>query len=257
LAVLCTEDHDAHHRPRSYPRHLDLPAEKILEKKISWEAFVVEAKKPKPDIVATVTAYGTSELVHSMQLVFQRRNGAIEFVCSYHLLDGNLDRMTTNLTQEVSEIGPNIPVVLIDSPMPVEHCPCCGTGYSRTLDKVHAAKLTDANWSTHSITAIYVNPDQPSLAISIGYCDETLYSGTLHLCAGTHLHYRCDYYDERVAVAAKPSVRAQATRIVGKVVREFETAHLRIGTGPNNNPVIIEDLNLPSCWEKLAGRRRR
>ena len=51
--------------------HLELSPEQIREYKKSWEAFVNEARQPFPKVVATLTAYGTKELVHSLQLVMQ------------------------------------------------------------------------------------------------------------------------------------------------------------------------------------------
>lgn len=70
LAVLCVEDHDRHHRPNEYEsraNHLELDAKEILRLKNSWEAFVAEAKRPDPRVIAALSAFGTMELIHSLQ----------------------------------------------------------------------------------------------------------------------------------------------------------------------------------------------
>src|SRR4051812_16199643 len=74
LAVLCVEDHDKHHRPGEYgarAHHLELDAREILRLKNSWESFVLESNKPSPKVLATLSCYGTEELIHSLQLVMQ------------------------------------------------------------------------------------------------------------------------------------------------------------------------------------------
>jgi hypothetical protein len=100
--------------------------------------------------------------------------------------------------------------------------------------------------------SIYINPDNPSLAISLGLPDKHLYSGTLHLCQGGYLHYSCDYYDERVKIKRKPSVRTQVTQLAQKIVSEFEPAHIFIGTGDHNKPNLIDNFKLPKVWENRA-----
>jgi hypothetical protein len=74
LALLCVEDHDQHHRPSQYAarhNHLNLTGEELIAFKTSWEAFVAEAQRPSPQVVATLSCYGTEELIHSLQLVMQ------------------------------------------------------------------------------------------------------------------------------------------------------------------------------------------
>ena len=136
LSVLCVEDHDRHHRPSGYhlnPNHLELGADRIRAFKQSWEAFVAEARNEHPTVKATVTCYGTYDLIHSAQLVLQWPDERIEYERSYHLLDCNLDLMTDRLLEEVMSIGQHVKLFLIDEPLPVEHCPCCGKGFSRTV----------------------------------------------------------------------------------------------------------------------------
>lgn len=75
LAVLCVRDHDANlrpeeHRPRAAVNHLDSDRDTIASKKAEWEAFVAEAGRPKPAVLATLTAYGTEDSLHSANLHF-------------------------------------------------------------------------------------------------------------------------------------------------------------------------------------------
>jgi len=255
LAVLCVEDHDRHHRPAAYSavvNHLDLSPKVITEHKQSWQAFVVEARSEAPKVIATLAAYGTVESVHSLQLVMQWPDEKIEYKRSFHLLDANPDRLTDEIIAEVQAIGPHLKLVSLSEPLPIEHCPCCGTGYSRTIKPALVTRLTDPTWTTDSLCTVYVNPKQASLAIAVFLREEHLFSGSLHLCGGKFLHYANDYYDERVPIRKSPSVRAQASVIVRSVIKEWAPASLLIGTGNPDSPSLIEGLDLPSCWEKRA-----
>lgn len=255
LAVLCVEDHDRHHRPGSYSaavNHLDLSPKVIAEHKKSWESFVIEARSEAPTVLATLAAYGTKECVHSLQLVMQWPDERIEYKRSFHLLDASLDRMTNEIIAEVQAIGPHVQLISLSEPLPIEHCPCCSTGYSRTIKPALVIRLTDPTWQTDSICSIYINPSQPSLAISVAFRDQHLFSGSLHLCQGKFLHYTNDYYDERVALRESPSVRAQVSAIVHSVVKEWAPANLLISTGRHDSPSLIKNLDLPRCWEKRA-----
>jgi hypothetical protein len=250
LAVLCVQDHDVHHRPQSYssPKHLELGAERIKELKESWEAFVEEAKKPNPKVLAVLTTYGDYSNIHSMRLVFQWQDDRIEFTRTYHLLDGPMDELVDNMLEEIRWLGDNISLVLIDEPQPVEYCPCCHSGYSRTLDKNMAIKLTADSWEDDSLCSIYVNPTFPSLAINIFFRGEVIYRGHLHLC-GDHLHYHCDKFDERVPIRGGISVREQAIRIIVKIFKDWGPGGVLIGTGDHDDPYLIDDLILPEIWE--------
>lgn len=252
LAVLCVEDHDKHHRPDEYevrPKHLELGANEILRLKTSWERFVEEARKPNPAVLATLSCYGTEDLIHSLQLVMQWPDERIEYQKSFHLLDGNLGQLTTQVLEELRTIGAGIQLAVIDRPLPVEHCPCCGTGFSRTMKPAVVARLTDPTWKTDSICSMYINPKQPSLALVFFLRDKELFRSSLHLCNGTHLHYATDGIEERDLVRPKPSVRTQATRIVKHVLSEWNPAHIFIGTGKHENPKLISELSLPRVWE--------
>ena len=252
LAVLCVEDHDRHHRPDAYQaavNHLELCPEEIRKHKQSWEAFVIEARKPSPNVIATLAAHGTYEEIHSVQLVMQWSDERIEYRRLYHLLEGNLDKMTDAVFDELKDFGPGVKIALISEPLPVEHCPCCGAGYSRTLKPAVVIRHTDPEWSTQSACSIYIRPETPSLAVVFFLRDEHLISGSLHLCQGRFLHYHSEGIDERLAVQRRPSIRAQAKRIVNKVLKDWSPAKVFIGTGNPDSPDLIEGLDLPACWE--------
>jgi 5-methylcytosine-specific restriction endonuclease McrA len=142
IAVLCVRDHDAHHRPEVYrPKaamnHVDLGREVIVAKKAEWEAFVAEARRPQPGVLATFTAYGTEESIHAAKLAFQwaneRADGRTVFERIYHLLDAPPPRWADWAVEELVWLGRGIKLVLLDKPVPVEHCPCCSVGMTRTI----------------------------------------------------------------------------------------------------------------------------
>ena len=250
LAVLCVEDHDRHHRQLAYQarvNHLDLDAEQVLKYKASWERFVSACQSPGAPVLATLTMFGTEDLIHSAQVVYQWRDETIEHKHSFHLLDGGYEQWVDDLITEVASIGPHLSIAMIEEPQSVEHCPCCGTGLSHTTKSALLVKLTDERWSTNSIMSIYVNPKNPSLSISLGIGEEHLYCGWLHLCQNKFLHYVCDHYEERIRLKRKPSVRTQATRLVKRIMEEWNPAILFIGTGDHDSPEIVEEFNLPLC----------
>jgi hypothetical protein len=233
LAVLCVEDHDRNHRPGAYRlrvNHLELGPEQLRQHKISWETFVVEARQPNPKVVATLAAYGSAELIHSLQLVMQWPDERIEYTRSYHLLDGALDVLTDDVMEEISRIGQNIKLMVVSEPVPVEHCPCCGTGVSRTVKPAVVTRHTDPDWPTNSSCAIYINPETPLITLLFSVRQEELFVGTLHLCRGRFFHYHSNGIDERIAVRHKPSTRDQATRIVRTLLKEWSPAKVFIGT---------------------------
>lgn len=108
LAVLCVEDHDRYHRPGTYaprPRHIEMSAAEILAFKQDWQAFVAEAQHLNPKVIATLACYGTKELIHSLQLVMQWPDERIAMTTSYHLLDGDFNRLTDEVIADVWSIG--------------------------------------------------------------------------------------------------------------------------------------------------------
>lgn len=253
LAVLCAEDHDHHHRPKLYSKalnHLELSAQVIAEHKQSWEAFVIEARRDAPTVVATLSMYGTDEYIHSLHLAMQWPDERIEYEQSFHLSLKSPDLLTDEIIAEVQAIGSNMQLVCIDKPLLPEHCPCCGTGYSRTIKPAIVTRLTDPAWKTDSVCSIYINPKQASLSILFALRDaDPLFTGSLHLCQGRFLHYKNDYYEERVPLRDSPSVRTQATSIIKSTIEEWKPAHVIIGTGDHDEPSTITKINLPRCWE--------
>jgi hypothetical protein len=252
LAVLCVQDHDLHHRPTAYnsTKHTELSEQIIRDLKNSWESFVTEAKQNSPKIIATINAYGSHEQIHAVRLVMQWSDERIGYERVFHLLEGNYEYWAEEIFSEVQEFGDNITIALIDEPLPVEHCPCCGRGFSRTINQGIGLKITSPNWSIDSNCSIYINPNQPSLALLIHLDEELIYKSNLHLCQGKYLHYSGDYYDESIKTKNRPSVRTQATAIIQNVINVWEPSKLFIGTGDHDNPQIIPDLDLPRCWER-------
>lgn len=173
----------------------------------------------------------------------------IEYKRSFHLLDGDLDRLTDEVFDELAGIGPKVKLALINQPLPVEHCPSCRTAFSRTLKAPVVTRLTDPAWAMESACAIYINPDRPSLAINLSFREQQILAGSLHLCQRKFLDYSSEGIDERVPIKSKPSIRAQATRIVNQVLREWTPSKVFIGTGDPDKPEIIKTLALPKCWE--------
>lgn len=259
LAVLCVEDHDRHHRPGKYApktKHTELSASELLGFKTDWENFIADARCLQPKVVATLSAYGTIELIHSLQLVMQWPDERIAMKQSYHLLDGNLDRLTDEVVADIASISPNVKTALINEPLAVEHCPCCRSGYSQTLKPAIVARLTDPGWTTESTARIYINPSQPSLAVLISFRDEQIVQGHLHLCQSHYLHYHSEGIDDRVPIDRKVSVRTQASQIIKTVLQQWEPARVFIATGDPTKPQIIDNLTLPKCWEKYQKIRR-
>ncbi len=250
IAVLCVKDHDAHHRPRVYTEmnHLELGDKRILKDKIEWEAFVKETQKEKPKVLAVINIYGTEESIHSMRLIFQTNELKIIVERLYHLLTGPPESWIDSTIDEVRWLGQNIPLVIVDKPLPIEYCPCCGKSLANVIDSNVAKRITASNWEQNSICSIYINPSQPSLAIILLYKKEVLLTGSLHKC-GEYLHFICDNFEERVPIKKSLKVRTQATKILSKVINEWHPAQILIGTGDENNPKIIDNLNLPRIWE--------
>jgi hypothetical protein len=259
IAVLCVEDHDQHHRPSKYTktRHLELSTEKLLEYKKSWEIFVEDATSEYPSVIAVINVFGTIEQLHAARIIFQWPDERIEFERTFHLLEGDFDYWTNEMFAEVDSIGKHIQVALINEPLPVDYCPCCGSGYSNTIKEGVVTKMVDPRWDTQSLMSIYINPSNPSLAISVGLPDkEEIFSAHLHLCEATYLHLTCDYYDERIKVKKTPSVRTQATRICEKIISDWKPARLIIATGDHDEPEITNQFLLPKIWEKRVSRKK-
>jgi len=252
LAVLCVEDHDHHHRPNRYSKtkHLELSANEIKQKKESWEAFVCDARSENPSVIAVINAFGDENQIHAAKIIFQWPDERIEFERTFHLLEGNFDYWTDEMMSEVCSIGQNIKITLIDEPLPVEYCPCCGNGFSSTVKEGVVIRSTNPNWKTESIMSIYINPNNPSLAVSVGIKDKHLFSASIHKCKGTHIHFESDYVDERIEIKSSMGVRTQVSKLVNKIRSEWHTAYTFIGTGDDEHPTIINEFQLPEIWEK-------
>jgi hypothetical protein len=260
LALLCVEDHDEYHRPQEYKegvKHLELMARNISRSKTSWEAFVAEARRPVPSVLATLSCYGDEQEIHSLQLALQWPDERIEYKRSFHLLDGDLDRLTDEVFKELAFIGPHMKMALINQPLPVEHCPCCGAGFSRTMKPAVVTRLTDPRWATDSLCRVHINPTESSLALVFSLGERELFGGSLHLCQGIYLHYSSEGVDDCVPLKPEPNVRAQATQIVKHILREWSPAKILIATGNPNCPKIISDLKLPHVWEKRNANKSK
>lgn len=250
IAVLCVKEHDQYHRPQKYTisNHLELGVKKIKSKKEEWERFVKEASKKNTKVLAVLNAFGNYKEVHAMKLLFQR-NDKIIIERVYHLLNGPIENWIDAAFDEINWLGKNIQLVFIDEPLSVGYCPCCGSSYSNTLDSNYAKKLTAPDWKEKSICSIYINPKQPSLALTIFYNKNIILQGSLHKC-GDFLHYMCDNFEERKKIKPKHNVRKQAVDIIRKVLFDWSPGRILIGTGNHDKPHPIKGILLPKCWEK-------
>jgi hypothetical protein len=246
------QEHDQHHRPNAYDKtkHLELGAEKIREYKQEWEQTVQECRLDNPNILAVISAYGDHTKIHSVRLVVQNTGGKIIYQRLYHLLTGTPVQWADAMVDEVAWLGRNVKLTLLDKPLEVEYCPCCSTSLSRTLDRNAAIHLTASDWKQESVGCIYINPTFPSLALTLFYKGELLYSAGLHKCEDRYLHFRSDKFEERTPIEKRPSVRTQATEIMRKVVDDWEPGRLFIGTGDPNKPTITNEFDLPHLWER-------
>ncbi|WP_143467582.1 HNH endonuclease signature motif containing protein [Leptolyngbya ohadii] len=256
LAVLCVKDHDLHHRPHAYSSssHLELGASEIRELKESWEGFVAEAQKPNSMACAVLTMYGTHSEIHSIQAVFQWANGKIEFERTYHQLDRTAEDCINNLFSQFEWLGTDIKLIIIDEPLPVEYCPCCSSPLKRFLAENQYKRIFHNSWEAESLCAIYINPHQPSLALSLFLEGEVIYQGALHLC-GNFLHYTCSNFEERFPITKRASVRTQVTGIIQEILDIWNPGHIFIGTGDHEDPCLIGNFDLPKFWEKLKGKK--
>lgn len=250
LAVLCVNEHDAHHRPIKYPslKHLDLSKESLKEHKNKWEKFIEECKKDSPNVIATINAFGTEESIIGMRIIFQYTTGEMVFKREYQMLDGPMEMWIDNAINEVLRFGKNIKMAVINKPLAVEYCERDNQSLSTVLDEPAAVKVAVNDWKEKSIATIYVNPTQPSLAIAIFYGSNHLLSIFIHRCK-ERIHI-LDYKKERVInFNRKQSKRTQITNIVKRILREWEITQVVYGTGDDSNPTIITSLKLPHFWE--------
>lgn len=249
IAVLCVNDHDAHHRPNKYPslNHMNLSPERILAYKNEWECFVQECRKEEPNVLATVNAFGTYDNIVGIKIIFQWRDGRIVFERSYQQLDGDLEYWTDKVIEEVSRFGKNIKIVMIDEPLKIEFCPNDGISLSRTLDEPAARKIISNDWKEKSIATVYTNPNQPSLAIVIFYEGEEILRIWMHRC-GNVIKY-VDYKGTKKAKIRVLRVRKQVTAYVQQLLEKWDVGMIFYGTGDSDKPTITAKCELPFCWE--------
>lgn len=251
LAVLCVKEHDRYHRPHAYDilNHLELGAEKINKFKVEWEETVIDCKTENPKVIAVVNCYGSYENIHSVRYFLQNLNGKIIYERIYHLLLGTPEQWVDNIIDEINWLGKNVKLSLIDKPLQVEYCPCCSNSLSNVLDKNVVVHLTAKDWDERSIASIYINPTNPSIALTIFYNNELIFSSHLHKC-NKYLHFMCDNYEERVPIKRNPSIRTQAKEIINKIITVWEPKIIFYGTGDSEKPVIIKCFDLPQIWER-------
>lgn len=249
MAVLCVNEHDAHHRPKQYPKlnHLDLSSEKLLIYKKEWEEFVKECQKDTPNVLATINAFGTYENIVGMKIIFQYINGKIIFERCYQQLDGNLDYWTDEAINEVLRLGKNIKIALIDKPLPIEFCSADGHALSHIFDEPAAKQIAYDDWNSKSSAAVYINPYQPSLAISIFYEKELIYTVSIHRCKN-RIRY-IDYKGGKSTKVRVLQVRKQVEHYIRKVLKSWTPGIIFYGTGESENPTIIKKCKLPLYWE--------
>ena len=77
-----------------------MDAQEIVAYKNRWERFVHASRTPGSAVVATITAYGTEESIHSVQVVYQWPDELIEHARTFHLLDGRLDQWINHIIDE-------------------------------------------------------------------------------------------------------------------------------------------------------------
>ncbi|AFM04794.1 HNH endonuclease [Bernardetia litoralis DSM 6794] len=251
IAVICVKEHDQHHRPNAYDnsKHLELGEDKIRELKIEWENTVAECQKENPKVIAVTNVYGTYENIHSVRFFLQNIEGKIIYERIYHLLTGTLEQWTDNIINEVVWLGEKVKLSIINQPLKVEYCPCCTKSLIDVLDKNVMIRLTANDWKEKSISTIYINPSNPSLALTIFYNEKLVFSCHLHKC-NTHLHFVCDNYEERTPIKKQTNVRTQATEIINRIISTWEVERILIGTNNPDTPTLIDDFDLPNIWDK-------
>lgn len=250
LAVLCVNEHDAHHRPDKYTslNHMDLSAERMRAYKIEWEEFVKECKKDEPQVLATINAFGTYENIVGIKIIFQWSDGKIVFERSYQQLDGDLDYWTDKAIEEVSRFGRNVKIVLIDEPLKIEFCPNDKVSLSRTLDRPAAKRVIANDWKEKSVATVYTNPKQASLAIVIFYNNEEIMCMSIHRC-GNKIVYT-DYKGVKSAKVKRLKVRKQIKTYVGQLLEKWGVKNVFYGTGNPEEPRLTNSCELPFCWEQ-------
>lgn len=252
IAVLCVREHDRHHRPSNYnekANHLELTSDKISQNKKKWEAFITETKQDNPKILAVINAYGTKEHINTVRILFQWVDGRIEFQKDFNYMYEKIENIPDLIMDEVKRFGENIPISLIDQIDEIEHCKNNHGALSRIINENYAIKLTSQDWIQDAMCSLYINPKSASLAFTIFYKSDQIYSCSIHKCGNDfHIH---DGNEIRVPFLRK-RIRTQLTLLVNELI--FDTwginpENLLIGTGNHEKPNLIDKLILPKCWE--------
>ena len=228
---------------------MELGAEKIKYYKKQWEQTVEECQTDNPKVFAVLSVYGDYQSIHAVRLVIQNIDQEIIYQRDYHLLTATPTRWIDAIIEEVSWLGKNVKLTIIDRPQDIEYCPNeCGA-LSTVLDKNIAIYLSATDWGKNSIGTIYINPIQPSLAFIVAYKGEDIFHCSLHKC-GNFLHFHSDNFEERVPILGNTSIRQQAIEIILKVISTWNPGVLLIGTGNHDDPILIEEIVLPEVWEE-------
>ncbi len=160
LAVLCVRDHDANlrpeeHRPRAAVNHLDSGSrhDRVQEGRVGG----LRGGGGAAQAGGSRDAHGLRDggLAALGQLAFQwadvRADGRLVFERVYHLLDAPPDKWVDWATAEMGWLDRGIKLVLLDQPVPVEHCPCCERGLTSTIPAGRARRLTSRTWGSSSV----------------------------------------------------------------------------------------------------------
>lgn len=259
LALLCVSDHDAHHRPNAYSttNHLNLSSDQLLKFKNEWESFVEECQQDHPEVLAVINVFGTEESIVAMKLIFQRTDGKIVFTRTYQLLDGPMSDWIDLALREIARMGKNIKGVVIDKPLSIEYCEGCHGSFDHFINKSMTIKLTKEDWNSESIATIYLNPNQASLAIIMFYKQEAIYTVSMHLCRGDLHIYDGESINETIRYNFFKSRRTQTKKVIKQILKTWNPGTIVIGTGDEDSPTIIPDLDLPIHWEcHLPGKQQ-
>jgi hypothetical protein len=265
LAVLCVQDHDAHHRPYASPalQHLDLGEDRIREYKKRWEHFLQEARARPARASATLNAFGHETLIHSLCLTLQDTAGHIELERTYHILDKPLDRAIDDVFDELSWLGSSIPILLVDAPLPVEHCPGCHRGLSYVVDPPMRLQHLVSDWARASTAVVYLNPRRPSLGIVVSYQANVVFEMAAHLCRdGLGWQKQSLAIDDTRTTGSSwheplslvRSWRGQVSRRVRAHLQAISAGHVFIGTDDPDASMLIDELELPVVWRNAQLR---
>ncbi|TXI93671.1 MAG: HNH endonuclease [Neisseriales bacterium] len=256
IAVLCVKEHDKHHRPSQYRdnlNHIELTSERIKQNKDSWENFVLESKKPQPQILAVVNAFGTSENVTTIRLIFQWTNiEKIEFQKDFHHVDIPFKEIPDLILSEIQRFGENIQLIIFDQIETIEHCKNRHGALSRIVNLNYATRIISPDWQNKARCNIFINPIRPSLAICIFFESEKdpIYSVSIHKC-GNDFHIHDELNDIKVPFLLN-KIRTQLTNLVNSIIFEewnINPLNILIATGKHDNPTIIDKLYFPKIWE--------